>query len=196
MIQKHYGIWNDMKKEFQFGIDEPTPKKALNKLFEKIGYDSYKWRFVPKEIKEEKTMKLLLNTNSNWAIVPEGNNVKLKIESAKAVPSGKPSSIEVVFKHENGGTIKSTYDFKKEMSMTIFSILVKHTLGSMTEFDTADLPKLVGKAVLCEIVHNKVPSTKDPSKELSFANIKRINSGVTTDDDVYDTIPFDEEDDI
>ena len=42
-----------MRKEFQFGIDEPTSKKARQKLFEKIGYDSYKWRFetriIPKE---------------------------------------------------------------------------------------------------------------------------------------------------
>lgn len=47
------GIWNSMRKEFQFGIDEPTSKKARQKLFEKIGYDSYKWRFetriIPKE---------------------------------------------------------------------------------------------------------------------------------------------------
>ena len=51
---KRYGIWNNMKKEFQFGIDEPTPRKAENKLFKKIGYDSYKWRFEVKEIKEDK----------------------------------------------------------------------------------------------------------------------------------------------
>lgn len=48
------GIWNSVRREFQFGIDEPTPKKAQQKLFEKIGYDSYKWRFeiriIPKEV--------------------------------------------------------------------------------------------------------------------------------------------------
>lgn len=43
-----------MRKEFQFGINEPTKKKAQQKLFNKIGYDSYRWRFEIKEIKEEK----------------------------------------------------------------------------------------------------------------------------------------------
>lgn len=46
-----YGIWNGMSKEFQFGIAEDTPKKANQKLFKRIGYDSYKWRFKVKEIK-------------------------------------------------------------------------------------------------------------------------------------------------
>ena len=45
-----------MKKEFQFGIDEPTKEKAQQRLFKKIGYDSYKWRFEIKEIKNAKEM--------------------------------------------------------------------------------------------------------------------------------------------
>lgn len=49
-----YGVWNLRKKEFQFGIKEPSKKKARQKLFNKIGYDAMKWRFEIKEIKEEK----------------------------------------------------------------------------------------------------------------------------------------------
>lgn len=52
-----YGIWNNIRKEFQFGIAEPTKQKAQRKLFQRIGYDSYKWRFeirrIPK-IEEDK----------------------------------------------------------------------------------------------------------------------------------------------
>ena len=40
-------------KEFQFGIDEPTPEKARKKLFKKIGYASYKWRFEVRDIEKE-----------------------------------------------------------------------------------------------------------------------------------------------
>lgn len=43
-----------MKKEFQFGIKEETKHKAKNKLFKKIGYDSYKWRFKVRRIPEGK----------------------------------------------------------------------------------------------------------------------------------------------
>lgn len=48
-----YGIYNTCKKEFQFGIKEPTKRKAEQKLFEKIGRDTWKWRFVAKKIKED-----------------------------------------------------------------------------------------------------------------------------------------------
>lgn len=48
-----YGIWNTIKKEFQFGIKEPTKQRAQKKLFNKIGYDSYKWRFEVRKIPEQ-----------------------------------------------------------------------------------------------------------------------------------------------
>ena len=51
--KSRFGIWNSMKKEFQFGICEPTPKKARDKLFKKIGYNSYKWRFEVCAIKQK-----------------------------------------------------------------------------------------------------------------------------------------------
>lgn len=47
-----YGIYNVMKKEFQFGISEPSKAKAKAKLFAKIGKDAYKWRFEVREIKK------------------------------------------------------------------------------------------------------------------------------------------------
>ena len=49
-MAKQYGIYNTVKKEFQFGIKEPTKKQALNKLCEKIGNDARKWRFKVKEV--------------------------------------------------------------------------------------------------------------------------------------------------
>ena len=45
-----YGIWNDMKKKFQFGICEDTPCKAEIKLFKLIGKDAYKWRYEARRI--------------------------------------------------------------------------------------------------------------------------------------------------
>ena len=59
---QYFGVWNTSKKEFQFGIVETSKRKALDKLFEKIGKDAYKWRFVIKELKvgNPKAMPLLL----------------------------------------------------------------------------------------------------------------------------------------
>jgi hypothetical protein len=50
---KMYGIWNNRKKEFQFGIKEPSKRKAWHRLFEKIGNDARKWRFEVKVISEQ-----------------------------------------------------------------------------------------------------------------------------------------------
>ena len=47
---EHWGIYNIMQKEFQFGIDETSKRKASNKLFRKIGYDAYKWRFEARRL--------------------------------------------------------------------------------------------------------------------------------------------------
>ena len=54
---KKWGIWNNMRKEFQFGICEDTPHKAEEALFQKIGYDSCKVRFEPKVLPDETSAK-------------------------------------------------------------------------------------------------------------------------------------------
>ena len=49
-----YGVYNSMKKEFQFGICEDSPMLAQARLHYIIGDDAKKWRFqfkpIPKEI--------------------------------------------------------------------------------------------------------------------------------------------------
>ena len=42
-----YGIWNTVRKCWQFGICEDTPMLAEARLFQKIGDDARKWRFEP-----------------------------------------------------------------------------------------------------------------------------------------------------
>ena len=49
-MEKSYGVYNKVKKEFQFGIKEKSKRKARQKLFRKIGNDARKWRFEIKEI--------------------------------------------------------------------------------------------------------------------------------------------------
>lgn len=50
---EHWGIYNTMQKEFQFGIDETSKTKARNKLFKKIGYDACKLRFEARKLPKE-----------------------------------------------------------------------------------------------------------------------------------------------
>ena len=51
---KKYGIWNDCKKEFQFGICEDTPMLAEARLFQKLGDDARKYRFQPRMLPTQK----------------------------------------------------------------------------------------------------------------------------------------------
>lgn len=45
---KKWGIWNTVKKEFQFGISEDTPMLAEARLYQKIGDDARRYRFEPR----------------------------------------------------------------------------------------------------------------------------------------------------
>lgn len=45
-----YGVWNNIKKEWQFGICARSKKQATRQLFDKIGKDAYKWRFEIKKL--------------------------------------------------------------------------------------------------------------------------------------------------
>lgn len=54
---KKWGVWNTIKKEFQFEISEDTPMLAQARLFQKIGDDARKSRFeirqLPKHLPHE-----------------------------------------------------------------------------------------------------------------------------------------------
>lgn len=65
-----YGIYNTKAEEFQFGICETSKRKALDKLFQKIGNDAYKWRFEVKPLrknntKAEKILSMYERRNNN-----------------------------------------------------------------------------------------------------------------------------------
>lgn len=42
---EQYGVWNTVRKKFQFGICEDTPMVAEARLFQRIGDDARKYRF-------------------------------------------------------------------------------------------------------------------------------------------------------
>ncbi len=51
---RKYGIWNSIKKEFQFNIQEDSPALAEARLFYLISDDARKWRYEVKVIPFEK----------------------------------------------------------------------------------------------------------------------------------------------
>ena len=48
-----YGIYNKQAKKFQFAICEDTPMLAEARLWQKIGDDARKWRFMTKRLPDK-----------------------------------------------------------------------------------------------------------------------------------------------
>ncbi len=123
-----YGIWNSMKKEFQFGISEETVKKAKKKLFKKIGYDSYKWRFEIKKImgSDQSPRRNKMKTYSNYAttvaatgdfevIKPGGYICKILKVTCTEKPYGELLTMEIdIAEGELKGFYKRRFDNDSE----------------------------------------------------------------------------------
>lgn len=126
-------------------------------------------------------MKIKYNLNEGFKLVKEGERV-LEITKAEAKPSGKPTKIVLGFKDiEDGATLQNNYDLSNSGAIYALGLVCKYTLGleDEDEIDTAtDLPKLVGKKVVCEIVHNEGSQPREDGTLPKFANIAKVVGGV------------------
>ena len=129
-------------------------------------------------------MRIKMNLKGNFKLVPEGERV-LEITKAECKPSGKPSSLSVTLQDSEGGFITSRYNFDNENALFAMSMLISKALGMEdgSEFDTkTDTPKLVGKKLLCEVVHIEGTKVDENGEVRTFANIKKVNELVEEDD--------------
>ena len=123
-------------------------------------------------------MKVKLNLNNSFKLAEEGEQV-LEITKAECTPSGKPDKLKVTFRAANGGFINSKYDFNNDKAMFGMGILVSKALGleDGDEFDTKeDTPKLVGKKLVCEVVHTQGTKLDEDGNPTVFANVRKVLS--------------------
>ena len=122
-------------------------------------------------------MKIKMNLQNNFKLAEEGEQV-LEITKAECTPSGKPNCLKVTFKAANGGFINSKYDFNNDKALFGMGILLSKALGleDGDEFDTKDTPKLVGKKLVCEVVHTQGSKPNDDGELPTFANVKKVIS--------------------
>ena len=128
-------------------------------------------------------MRVKLNLNNNFKLVEEGEQV-LEITKAEASPSGRPERLKVTFKANNGGFINTRYEFNNDKSLWAMGMMLSKALGleDGDEFDTkTDTPKLVGKKLLCEVVHTEGTKPNDDGELPIFANIKKVIALVNDD---------------
>ena len=148
-------------------------------------------------------MKIKMNMKG-FKLVEEGERV-LKITKAECTPSGKPDKLKVTFQDvKEGGTINSQYSFSNDGALFAMGKLVEIALNFQDgdEFDTKeDTPKLVGKELLCEVVHTKGTKPNENGELPTFANVKKVISlANTTTGEIVDSprnaIVNQEEDDL
>ena len=148
-------------------------------------------------------MLIKMNLKGNFTLVPEGERV-LEITKAECTPSGKPDKMKVTFKDSEGGFINSQYNFDNNTSLFAMGKMLETALAfeDGDEFDTKTDPKrLVGKKLLCEVVHTQGTKPNENGELPTFANLKRTISLITDDGEVVETSSprnaiADEEDDL
>lgn len=121
-------------------------------------------------------MKIKFNLEQ-FTPITEGEHV-MEITKAEAVPSGKPTTIKITFKSdEKGKTLVSNYNLAYSGGLMGFGILCRIALDmpDASEIETTtDLPKLVGKKVLCSIIHREGTQPREDGSLPVFANIERV----------------------
>ena len=150
-------------------------------------------------------MRTKMNLKNNFKLVEEGERV-LEITKAECTPSGKPDKMKVTFKDSEGGFINSQYNFDNDKSLFAMGKMLETALEfeDGDEFDTKTDPKrLIGKKLLCEVVHTQGTKPNENGELPTFANIKKTISLVTDDGEVVsandsprNAIADDDEDDL
>ena len=149
-------------------------------------------------------MKIKMNLKGNFTLVPEGERV-LTITKAECKPSGKPTNMKVTFQDSEGGFINSQYNFDNDKSLFAMGKLLETALGfeDGDEFETkTDAERLIGKKLLCEVVHTQGTKPNENGELPTFANVRKTISLVSDDGEVVsnqsprNAIATDDEDDL
>jgi hypothetical protein len=108
-----------------------------------------------------------------FQVMPEGEQV-LKITSAEYDEDfGKAIFI---LANAKGQTCQERFSLMNqdgspnEKALGAFSFFAKTALNDF-DIEDVDPEELVGHYLKAEVIHNKVPSTKDPSKMMTFVNL-------------------------
>ena len=108
-----------------------------------------------------------------FQIMPEGEQV-LKITAAEYDEDFGKATFTLA--NVKGQTCQERFSLlnqdgsPNEKALNAFSFFAKN---AMNDFDMEDIDpeELVGHYIKAEVIHNKVPSTKDPTKTMAFVNL-------------------------
>ena len=116
--------------------------------------------------------------------IPEGVHVLKITEVQYEEDFGK---LIITLANSKGATCREQFSLLKndntpnEKALNAFSFFAKN---AMNDFDMEDVDPmdLVGHYIRAEVIHNKVPSTKEPGKMMTFVNLGDKSPAVGFDD--------------
>lgn len=125
---------------------------------------------------------------NGFVIIPEGEHIFRIYDAKYDEDFGK---IEIKMVTANGSTHMERYGILNqngeynEKALNAFSYFAKTALNSF-DIEDVDPSELINHYVRAEVVHVKAPSTKDPTKTVTFVNL-----GDKSPADGFDTEPTD-----
>ena len=108
-----------------------------------------------------------------FQVIPEGVHI-LKITAAEYDEDFGKVNISLV--NVKGQTCQERFNLlnddgsANEKAMNAFSFFAKNAMNNF-DMEDVDPAELVGHYIKAEIIHNKVPSRKDPGKMVTYANL-------------------------
>jgi hypothetical protein len=140
-----------------------------------------------------------IQLTNGFTVLPEGEYTFTIKEVSYNEDFGK---MEIKCETTDGQKHTERYNFLKkdgsqnDGAFTAFSIFARKVLNN-PELQELDEQDLVGGKFVATVKHEKVPSTNDPNKELTFVRLENVESYITDGDAVeYEEIDADEFDDI
>jgi hypothetical protein len=112
-------------------------------------------------------------TGGNYQQIPEGEQV-LKV--TKAEYDAEFGKIIITLQNVKGLTCQERFSIlnedntPNEKALNAFSFFAKTVMNNF-EMEDVDPEELVGHYLRAEVIHNKVPSNKDPNKMMTFVNL-------------------------
>lgn len=110
---------------------------------------------------------------SGFTLIPEGSYV-FRIYDAKYDEEFGKIEVKLVtakgMTHTERFSIKDSNDEPNEKALNAFSYFAKTAMGDF-ELEDIDPAELIDHYIEAEVIHTKLPSSKDPNKTVTFANL-------------------------
>lgn len=122
-----------------------------------------------------------IKLTNGFSLIPEGTHIFKIVDATYKEEFGK---IEIKMQTANGSThierfnlLKNNGDFN-DGARNAFSYFARVALNDFDK-QAVDLEELVGRFVECDVVHDTVPSTREPGKTVTFVRLadKRPSNG-------------------